>query len=320
VATVGDRSITLADVDRRLAERDPASWAQIRQQTYEARRAVLDAMIGDYLIEAEARRRGVSRDQLLETELSRRIRPVTSEEIASFYRSLGDRAGGATLEQLTPAIRQAIEEQRPIQAGQSLLDDLRKASGAVRVRFDPPRVAVTTAATDPVLGPASAPVQIVEFSDFQCPYCAHVAPTLKQLLSKYGAQVRVVYKDFPLPDHPDAFPAAEAAQCAREQGKFWEYHDLLFANQRALGRNDLKRYAAGLKLDTAKFNACLDEERTKYLVQGDLDESQRYGVSSTPTLFINGRLLMGAQPLAAFQEIIDEELAARAPAPGASGR
>jgi protein-disulfide isomerase len=307
-ATLGGRAITLSELDGRVAEGDPAGWAEIRQRTYEARRNALDTMIGDYVIDAEARRRGISREQLLEAELATRIHPVTGEEIASFYASLGERAGGASLEQLTPAIRQSLEEQRPIQARRALLDDLRRASPDVRVRLEPPRVEVTTAATDPVKGPPTAPVEIVEFSDFQCPFCARVQPTLKQLLARYGDRVRLVFKDFPLAGHPDAFPAAGAAQCAREQGKFWEYHDVLFANQHALGREDLKRYAAGLKLDGPAFSACLDEERDKYLVQADVDESQRYGVNSTPTFFINGRLLTGAQPAQAFEQIIDEEL------------
>jgi len=316
VARVGDHVITRADLDRRWAELDAGSWVQVRQETYDARRRILDAVVGDYLIELEAKTRGVSTDRLLEVEVSRRIRPVTSEEVATFYRSLGDRAGGATLAQLTPAIRQHLEEQRPVQARQALVDDLRKASSSVRTMLDPPRLQVTTAATDPVLGPATAPVEIVEFSDFQCPFCRQVGPTLQKVRATFGDRIRLVFKDFPLSGHPDAFTAAEAAQCARDQGKFWDYHDVLFANQQALGREDLKRYAVRLHLDAARFNTCLDEDQFKYLVQSDMDESQRYGVSSTPTFFINGRLFSGAQPFAAFEQIIREELAIKTAAAG----
>jgi protein-disulfide isomerase len=308
VARVGDRSITRDELDRRWAELEAASFAEVRQSTYEARQRMLDGMIGEYLIDLEAKTRGISRERLLEIELSTRIRPITNEEIAAFYRSMGERAGGATLIQLTPAIRQAIEEQRPVQARQAFIDDLRRASTSVRTMLEPPRLQVTTAATDPALGPPDAPVEIVEFSDFQCPYCQRVQPVLQKARATFGDRVHLVFKDFPLSIHPNAFAAAEAAQCARDQGRFWEYHDLLFANQQALSRDDLKRRAASLTLDTARFNTCLDEERFKYLVQADVDESQRYGVSSTPTFFINGRLLTGAQPFAAFEQIILEEL------------
>ena len=320
IARVGDRAITLAELDRRWAEAEPASWAQVRQGTYDARRRILDAMVGDALIDLEARKRGMSKERLLETELAGRIRPVTPEEIAAFYKSMGERAGGATLAQLTPAIRQHLEEQRPVQARQALMADLRKASTAVRTMLAPPRLQVTTAATDPALGPAGAPVEIVEFSDFQCAFCQRAAATVQKIRAAFGDRVRLVFKDFPLPIHPDAFAAAEAAQCAREQGKFWEYHDLLFANQQALGRDDLKRYAVRLRLDAARFNTCLNEDRFKYLVQADVDESQRYGVSSTPTFFINGRLLSGALPFEAFEQVVREELAARPAAAGGAGR
>jgi len=321
VARVGERAITMAEVDRRWAAEHAASWAQVRQETYDARWRVLEGMIGEYLIDAEAAARGVSRERLLEVELARRIRPVTGEEIASFYRSLGQRASGATLEQLTPAIRQLLEEQRPIQARQSLIDDLRSASTSVRTMLEPPRLQVTTAATDPVFGPAGAPVEIVEFSDFQCPFCARVQPALQKLRAAFPNRIRFVFKDLPLPMHAEAFAAAEAAQCAHEQGKFWEYRDVLFAHQEALGREDLKRYAATLKLDTARFNTCLNEDRFKHLVQADIDESERYGASSTPAFFINGRLLNGAQPYEAFERIVREELALKAAAaPGGTRR
>ena len=308
-AKVGDRTITLDQLDKRWGEMEAASRAQVRQQMYDARRRVLDEMIGEYLIEQEAKAKGLSTERFLEIELPKRMRPITDQEIAAVYNELESRAGGAKLEQLAPAIRQYLEQQRPVEARQALIKVLRKASTEVRVTLEPPRLQVTAASTDPVLGPASALVEVVEFSDFQCPFCGRAESTVAKLRAAFGDRVRWVYKDFPLPNHPDAFPAAEAAQCAREQGKFWEYHDILFANQQALGRDDLKRHAAALGLDTATFNPCFDESRFKYLVQADIDESQRYGVSSTPTFFINGRMVTGAQPFEVFEQVIREELA-----------
>ena len=308
VATVGDRSITLDDIDRAWEQRDPASRAQARQQLFEARQRALDDLIGDYLIELEAKTRQVSPSQLLEAEVAKRMKPVTDADIARVFGELGSRAEGATLEQLTPPIRQFLEQQRPVLAREEFVQDLRRASKEVRISLNPPRLSVTTAASDPTWGPANAPVQIIEFSDFQCPFCQRAGPVLQKLRATFGDRVRLVFKDLPLPSHPNAFQAAEAAQCAHEQSKFWEYHDVLFANQNALGRDDLKRHAAGLGLDAAKFNACFDEGRTGRLVQADMNESERYGVSSTPTFFINGRLLSGAQPFEVFDRIIQEEL------------
>jgi len=164
---------------------------------------------------------------------------------------------------------------------------------------------------DPALGPQDAPVLIVEFSDFQCGYCARfTTETLNQILDTYGNQVRFVYRDFPLTSmHPYAQKAAEAAQCAYEQGKYWEYSDLLFQNQQALDVDSLKGYAQQLGLDTDAFNECLDSGRYTSEVQNDFAQGQSYGVTGTPTFFINGRLLVGAKPFSAFQAMIAEELA-----------
>jgi protein-disulfide isomerase len=163
---------------------------------------------------------------------------------------------------------------------------------------------------DPAIGPADAPVLIVEFSDFQCSFCGRFArETLGQILDSYGDRVRFVFRSFPLLSiHPQAQKAAEAAQCANDQGKFWEYHDLLFQNQQALDEESLKGYARQLDLDMAAFTDCLDTERHFTEVQHDLTDGQSYGVTGTPTFFINGRLLRGAQPFSAFQAVIDEEL------------
>jgi protein-disulfide isomerase len=175
--------------------------------------------------------------------------------------------------------------------------------------IDAPRHEVAVAAADPVLGSTAAPVTIVEFSDFQCPFCQSVAPTLKRVRETYGDKVRIVWKDYPLTQiHPQAFKAGEAAHCAGEQGKYWEYHDRLFANQQALQADSLKKYAADLGLDTAKFNACVDTSKYGDRVREGVAQGSRLGVNSTPTVYINGRMLSGAQPYEAFVAIIDEEL------------
>jgi len=169
---------------------------------------------------------------------------------------------------------------------------------------------VEVSSEDPALGPEEAPILIVAFSDFQCSYSARFAQqTLGQILDAYTDQVRFVFRDFPLASiHPQAQKAAEAAQCAHDQGKFWEYHDLLFQNQQALDVDSLKDYARQSGLDMGTFADCLDTDRHFAEVQHDLTDGQSYGVGGTPSFFINGRLLVGAQPFSAFQAIIEEEL------------
>jgi protein-disulfide isomerase len=177
------------------------------------------------------------------------------------------------------------------------------------VLLDPPRQNITVDANDPSSGPASAPITVVEFSDYQCPFCARVVPTLSKIRQTYGDKVRVVFKDFPLPNHAEAPKAAEAAHCAGEQGKYWEMHDRLFANQRALGVPALKQAAAGLGLDAAKFDQCLDSGKHAAAIAEDMKQGEALGVQSTPTVYINGRAILGAQPFEVFQMVIDEELA-----------
>jgi protein-disulfide isomerase len=217
---------------------------------------------------------------------------------------------GRSLEEVGGLIRNFLSNQRQQTARSELIADLRKAGPAVRILFDAPRQQVAIAPDDPSQGPANAPVTLIEFSDFQCPFCQRVMPTLKQIREKYGDKVRVVWKDFPLTQiHPQAFDAAVAGNCAREQGKFWELHDQLFPNQQALQPEFLKRYAASAGMDSAKFDACLDSTKYQQKVQDAINVGTRLGVSSTPTVYINGRLVSGAQPFEVFAAVIDEELA-----------
>jgi protein-disulfide isomerase len=174
-----------------------------------------------------------------------------------------------------------------------------------------PAVVDVSVDDDPARGPEDAAVTIIEFSDFQCPYCGRFfQQTLPQLMARYGDRVRFVYRDFPLDQiHPNARNAAIAAECADDQGKFWEYHDVLFSNQQALGVADLKRYAEQLGLDTDAFSKCLDSQQYNDEVNADLRDGIQAGVSGTPTFFINGRRVVGAQPLQTFQTLIDQALA-----------
>lgn len=160
-----------------------------------------------------------------------------------------------------------------------------------------------------IRGNFNAPITLVEFSDFECPFCGKHYPTLKKILSDYQDKVRLVYKHFPLPFHSNSQKAAEASECASEQGKFWEYHDKLFDNQSTgFSVDNFKQWAKDLNLDSAKFNSCLDSGKYASLVKADLKEGEQKGVNGTPSTFVNGQLVSGAQPYETFKQIIDNLL------------
>ena len=311
-ARVGNRTITMKEVEDRWMAENPAEHAQATQALYDGRRAALDAIVADMLIEQAAKTAGQTPQQYTDAEVGKRLKPVTDTDVLTFFQQNQSQMQGRGISQMGPAIRRFLEEQRREEARQALIADLRRSGPAVNVLLAAPRRDVAVAADDAALGAASAPVTIVEFSDFQCPFCQRVAPTLKRIKDTYGDKVRVVWKDFPLTSiHPEAFKAAEAGNCAREQGKFWEYHDRLFANQQALQVDALKAHAAAVGLNTTAFNTCLDTAKYSDRVQEHIAAGTRLGVSSTPALFVNGRPVVGAQPYEVFARIIDEELARR---------
>ncbi len=165
---------------------------------------------------------------------------------------------------------------------------------------------------DPSIGPANAPVTIIEFSDYQCPYCqVWYKQVYQQLMASYPNKIRFVYRDLPLPMHPEAVPAAEAADCAGEQNAYWKYHDALFSQKYGLNRAAYEQYATDLGLDTKAFAACLDSHRYQGEVQADASDAARVGISGTPSFVVNGRILIGALPFSEFKTVIDEELAAK---------
>jgi protein-disulfide isomerase len=173
------------------------------------------------------------------------------------------------------------------------------------------RVNVSTEG-EPSIGPDDAPITIIEFGDYQCPYCEEwYQQTYQQLLAAYPGKIRFVYRDLPLPFHPEAIPAAEAADCAGEQGAYWKFHDAIFSGKYPLGRAAYDQYAADLGLNTTAFTTCLDDHRYLAEIQSDAADAAAVGLSGTPSFVINGRILVGALPLAEFKAIIDEELAAK---------
>ncbi|MGE0041948.1 MAG: thioredoxin domain-containing protein [Vicinamibacterales bacterium] len=309
VARMGDRTITLKDVDAKWQELDPSEQARLQQMLYQNRRNVLEQMIGEMLIEQAAKAAGVPTEQYLKAEIDKRVQPVTEADMQQFYEENKERAQGRTYEQLKDQIGAFLTQQQGQIAQAKLMGELRDKADSITVLLDPPRREVALEDHDPVRGPANAPVTIIEFSDFQCPFCGRVTPTIERLREAYPDKIKVVFKDFPLPSHPLAPKAGEAAHCAGDQGKYWEMHDRLFANQNQLEVPALKQHAAAIGLDQAKFDECLDSGKFGDIMNADMEEGQKLGVSSTPTLYINGRPVVGAQPYEYFQQVVEEELA-----------
>jgi protein-disulfide isomerase len=309
VARVGDRVVSAKELDDRWQALDPSGHAEAAQKMYDGKRSALDAIVAETLIAQAAKAKNMSAEDYEAAELKARMKPVGEADVVTFYQSNINQMQGRSLEVMAPAIRRYLQDQSSETARASLIADLRKSGPEVRVLFDAPRHTVEVTADDPSIGSASAPVTLVEFSDFQCPFCQRVAPTLKQVKQTYGDKVRIVWKDFPLTQiHPQAFKAGEAAHCAADQGKFWEYHDRLFANQQQLMPADLKKHATDLGLDSKAFDSCLDSSKYGERVRDGVAEGSRLGVNSTPMIYINGRALSGAQPYDVFASVIDEEL------------
>jgi protein-disulfide isomerase len=308
VATVGSESITLAQVDARALRRAATEFGELRlsQAVYQARLSALDEIVGDHLLDNEARSRTIDRDRLVDTEITSKVAAPTEADVAAWYGSHPDRVQGASLDRVQAPIRALLFDERTRAARESFLDTLR-AKTPVRIALEPPREQVE-ADGRPSRGPANAAVEIIEFSDFQCPYCLRAHPVVEQVLRTYGDRVRFVYRHFPLESHPNARPAAEAAACAADQNKFWAYHDRLFDHQDKLSGDDLKAHAAALGLDVSRFDDCVSSRKFRKDVEADIAAGASAGVTGTPAFFVNGRVLEGAQPYEVFSRVVDEEL------------
>ena len=303
VATIGTSPITQDDLDHAVG----AKLTRIHTEEYNVRRGVLDEMIATRLLESEAARRQMTVEELLKTEVENKITPPNIAEIEPIYEGVADRYPGLTKEQALAEISESMRRSRIANRRGEFVKELRSAAG-VRVYLQPPRADVQ--AVGPSRGSAGAPVTIVEFSDFECPFCGRAAETLAKIEQSYAGKVRVVFRDFPLAMHRTAKRASQASHCAEEQGKFWEMHDKLFSKGGALGEPDLFRFAQQIKLDPEAFDRCMKSDKFREAWKPSQEEGMRVGVQSTPTFFINGRLIVGAASFEAFSRVIEEELAA----------
>ncbi len=308
LARISGRTITQGDVEKAAAP----EFAQLEREYANNRHTLVEnklkQMVQDTMVENEAKAKGVTKDQLIAD--ATKAAPVTDAEVDKFYdENKAQIPPNVTKEQVTPRIQQFLEQQHQNEARTVFYAAL-EAKYKADYLIEPIRVPVGAAAyTAPVQGPTAAPVTIVEFSDFQCPFCSRLIPTLSQVKQKYGDKVKIVFRQYPLNIHDHAPKAAEAALCANDQGKFWELHDAMFADQSGLAVGGLKDKAtkiAGLKAE--EFNSCLDSGKHAGEVKQDIAAGTAAGVNSTPAMFVNGRFISGAVPLADITKVIDDEL------------
>jgi len=311
-AIVAGKPIEVSEVDDLVR----SQLMDLRAREHQLRSQALDALVTQALLEKEAEARGMTPEALHKAEVEDKAL-VTDADAKSYYEANKARFGATSEADALRQVKAGLGQQRQTERRAAFSRDLRKKY-EVKVLLEPYRVPVEVGAA-PVRGNPGAPVTVVEFSDFQCPYCVRARPTVNRVRETYGDKVRWVFRHFPLDFHAQAEKAGEAAACAGEQGKFWEMHDLLWANSAQLQVADLKAHAATLGLDAASYGQCLDSGRHAGLVEADLRAGQGYGVSGTPAFFVNGRPLVGAQPFDAFAQVIDDELQrAATPSPAAA--
>jgi protein-disulfide isomerase len=283
LATIKDEKITSGDVESALL---PMIF-DVQEQVYKLRKDELELTINDTLLTQEADKRKITPKALLDTEV--KPKPVTDQQAQLFYEQNKERVSG-DFAQTKDAIRQYLEQIELRQAERAFVEKLR-AVASVQVFLVAPESPVFSISTNdqPSLGNANAPVTIVAFTDYQCPSCAAMHPTLERLVTEYGDKVRLVTRDFPLSQHAEAFKAAEAAEAARDQGKYWEYVHILLRNQSTLTVDKLKGYASEIALDRTRFDSALDTGKFSESVQRDIEDGMKLGINGTPTIFINGR-------------------------------
>jgi protein-disulfide isomerase len=299
VAIISGQPVTMADLDKAAG-----------RELFELRERTLDNLINEKVVKVAAQKAGQSEDDFLRKQVEAKVPDVSVDEAKKFFDENKDRLPPQLASQQFDAVKDTIVQgltgQKRREAIGAIVEDIKKKAG-VQILLRAPKVQV--AAEGPAKGPKEAKVTIVEFSDFQCPYCSKGKAVMDQVVAKYGNKVRLVFRDFPLDFHEKAQKAAEAAHCADDQGKFWAMHDWMFDNQQKLDVDSLKGAAKTLGMDSAKFDTCLNGSQHAEKVKKNIKDGQDAGVRGTPAFFVNGVFLSGAQPLDKFQSEIDRALA-----------
>jgi protein-disulfide isomerase len=299
-ATVGTTAITRAELEKHVKPK----LIEIDNQRFEALKEGLDELVAQELLKQEAAARRITPEQLEQQEVTAKAGEPSDAEIQQVYDANKAQLQGQTLEAVKPRIVEFLKEQKGGARKAQYIEEL-KAKYKTVVNLKAPVVEVGTGGR-PEKGPKDAPITLIVFSDYECPFCRRAEPTVEQVLKTYEGKIRYVFRDYPLPFHSKARPAAVAANCAIPHGKYWEFNQKLFTGD--LGPEGYKKIAGELGIDQKKFDECVAKNDQKS-IDKDMEDGSAVGVNGTPAFFINGRMLSGAQPFEAFKEIIDQELA-----------
>jgi len=301
VVEVGGHKFTMAEVEQKEASR----LLQARSQYFNSQKSALNIFIDEQLLEQKANAEHLTVDQLIQRDIASKIIDPTEDQLKVYYEGLGTEQ---PYETIRPQILSHIHELRLAKARTEYLKNL-KAQSNIVVSLFPPGAEMSVDGA-PILGSKNAPVTLVEYADYECPYCQDVYPAIKKLETDFAGKLSVVFKDCPLPMHSHAKKAAEAAICAGSQGKFWEYHNVLFESAGKLDITQLKADAKTIGLNSSEFDKCLDSGASADKVQKALGEAQELGLTGTPSFFINGHFYSGAMKYDALREVVEQELAA----------
>lgn len=302
VASIDGHDITLQQVDDAAS----SSVIPLQQQLYAIRKVALDNLITARVLESEARARGVSIEELREL-LTRGAISVSRAQVEAAYTQNASFFAAMSPDEARERLRLDLETQARMNNYRAGLEALRKKWTVTVKLAAPPLGAELDDGLSPARGPAKAAVTMVEFSDFECPFCRQVQETLRQIVEQYGGEVRLVFKHLPSEGHRNSLAAARAAYCAGEQDRFWEFHDALFAAG-SLSPGLFNELAAALGLGREKFAECLSAERSRAAVMKDIELAKRYRIDSTPGFLINGKLVKGALNFEDFKSLIEREL------------
>ena len=301
VLEINGKKFTFSEFEQKR----PAPLFQARNTFYQSARKAADEFVDSYLLEQQAAAEHLTVAELLDRHVNSMIEKDPPEDALHVYYEGVDTT--ETYETVRPQILAHIRQKRLDKAKAEYMKSLHTQATIIN-RMSPPRATISLKDT-PVRGPKDAAVTIIEYADYECPYCQQIQPVLDQLETQYKGKIALAYKDAPLPMHSHAQKAGEAARCAGAQGKYWEYHDVLFSTK-ALDVPQLKEHAGTLKLDTQAFDKCLTSGEQESAVKAQLAEAQTFQLQGTPSFFINGVFFSGSLPLEQFRTIIDEELAA----------
>lgn len=312
-ATVGDRVITVAEVDREWRRQDPGGFVALAREIHDTRWRFTDALVAEELLAREAEAQGLTPDALLEREIPPRIVELPESAARALYADVGAAARGAGFERMEPALRAWLERVTARElARMNYLEELTAVSTRAELSLDPPRIAVERGARDAALGPAAAPVELIVFGDFRSADYARFAAAFGRVRETYGGRVRIVFKHLPPPGNAAAMLAAQAAQCAHRQGRFWPFHDALLSRPAVLDAVRLRQAAGEAGLDVDRFDACGAGGATRRTIRDALDEALRYGLHASPAFLVNGRLAPEPPPFLPpfefFSRLIEEEL------------